>query len=209
MTEAEWQASADLASMLELVRPKAGDRKLRLFACGCCRRVSRFMPDKRSRTALAVAERFADGLASEAERQAAVSPTWHIPHDHSRWTLMPDVAAAAHEAMVAAGRAVYRHSSQRQRHTALNGEHPSQAALLRDIVGNPFRPVAFDPRWRTADTVGLARAIYEDRAIERIPLLADALMDAGCADEQVIWHCRGDGPHVRGCWVVDLVLGKE
>jgi hypothetical protein len=81
--------------------------------------------------------------------------------------------------------------------------------LIRDIFGNPFRPVAFDPRWRTADAVGLARGINEDRAFDRLPLLADALMDAGCADEQVLGHCRSDGPHVRGCWVVDLVLGKE
>jgi hypothetical protein len=84
-----------------------------------------------------------------------------------------------------------------------------QAELVRDIFGNPFRPVAFDPRWRTEDTVGLARGIYEDRAFDRLPLLADALMDAGCADEQVLSHCKSEGPHVRGCWVVDLVLDKE
>ena len=81
--------------------------------------------------------------------------------------------------------------------------------FVRDIFGNPFRPVTFDPRWRTSDVLGLARAIYDDRAFDRMPILADALMDAGCADEQVLGHCRGDGPHVRGCWVVDLVLGKE
>jgi hypothetical protein len=81
--------------------------------------------------------------------------------------------------------------------------------MLRCIFGNPFRPVAFDPSWRTADAIGLARGIYEDRAFDRLPLLADALMDAGCPDEQVIGHCRSEGPHVRGCWVVDLVLGKE
>jgi hypothetical protein len=84
-----------------------------------------------------------------------------------------------------------------------------QCKLLRDIFGNPFRPIAFDPRWRTSDVLGLARAIYDDEAFERMPILADALMDAGCEDEQVISHCRGPGPHVRGCWVVDLVLGKE
>ena len=84
-----------------------------------------------------------------------------------------------------------------------------QANLLRDIFGNPFRPVAFDPRWRTTNVVGLAQAIYDDKAFDRMPLLADALMDAGCEDEQVIGHCRGPGPHVRGCWVVDLVLGKN
>jgi hypothetical protein len=66
-----------------------------------------------------------------------------------------------------------------------------------------------DPRWRTSDTLGLARGIYEERAFDRMPLLADALMDAGCDDEQVLSHCRSEGPHVRGCWVVDLVLGKE
>jgi hypothetical protein len=81
--------------------------------------------------------------------------------------------------------------------------------LAHDIFGNPFQPSAFDPRWRTADAVGLARGIYEDRAFDRLPLLADALMDAGCADDQMVGHCRGDGPHARGCWVVDLVLGKE
>ena len=81
--------------------------------------------------------------------------------------------------------------------------------VLREIVGNPFRPVPFDPRWRTSDTVGLAQAIYDDRAFERMPILADALMDAGCEDEQIIGHCRGEGPHVRGCWVVDLILDKK
>jgi hypothetical protein len=83
-----------------------------------------------------------------------------------------------------------------------------QAQLVRDIFGNPFRPANFDPRWRISDVVTLAQAIYDDRAFDRLPILGDALMDAGCDDEQVIGHCRGPGPHVRGCWVVDLVLGK-
>jgi hypothetical protein len=83
-----------------------------------------------------------------------------------------------------------------------------QASIFQDIVGNPFRPVVFDARWRTADTVGLSRAIYEDRAFARLPLLADALMDAGCAEDRILDHCRSRGPHTRGCWVVDLVLGK-
>jgi hypothetical protein len=84
-----------------------------------------------------------------------------------------------------------------------------QASVFRDIVGTPLAPVAFDPRWRTEDTLGLARAIYDDRAFARLPLLADALMDAGCADDRLIGHCRSKGPHARGCWAVDLVLGKE
>jgi hypothetical protein len=88
-------------------------------------------------------------------------------------------------------------------------EKRHHAALARDIFGNPFRPVEFDARWRTSDVVGLARAIYDDRAFERMPILADALMDAGCEHEEIIGNCRGDGPHVRGCWVVDLILDKK
>ncbi|MCE9530975.1 MAG: hypothetical protein K8T89_07610 [Planctomycetes bacterium] len=77
-----------------------------------------------------------------------------------------------------------------------------------DIVGNPFRPVTIDPRWLTSNVVDLALAIYEDRAFDRMPILADALMDAGCDSDEIIHHCRGVGPHVRGCWVLDSILGK-
>jgi len=84
-----------------------------------------------------------------------------------------------------------------------------QDAVFRDLVGNPFLPVEFDPHWRTSDVLGLARAVYDVGAFDRVPILADALMDAGCADEAIIGHCRGPGPHVHGCWVVDLVLGKS
>ncbi|MBN9521069.1 hypothetical protein J0H58_21550 [bacterium] len=79
---------------------------------------------------------------------------------------------------------------------------------MRDIFGNPFRPVALDPAWRTEAVVALAAGIYADRAFERLPVLADALEDAGCDHADVLTHCRGAGPHVRGCWVVDLFLGK-
>jgi hypothetical protein len=80
---------------------------------------------------------------------------------------------------------------------------------IRDIFGNPFRPVALDPRWLTSTVLDLARTIYEERVFERLSILADALMDAGCDTGEIINHCRGPGPHVRGCWVVDLLLGKE
>jgi hypothetical protein len=66
-----------------------------------------------------------------------------------------------------------------------------------------------DPRWLTSTVVDLARAIYQERAFDRLPVLADALADAGCDSEEIIAHCRSDGPHVRGCWVVDLLLGRS
>jgi len=81
--------------------------------------------------------------------------------------------------------------------------------ILRCIFGNPFRPVAFDTRWRTKTVVALANDIYEGRAFDRLPILADALEATGCDNPDVLNHCRGPGPHARGCWVVDLVLGKE
>jgi hypothetical protein len=81
--------------------------------------------------------------------------------------------------------------------------------LIRDIFSNPFRPAALDPHWLTSTVVDLAQDIYQERVFERMPILADALMDSGCNSEEIISHCQGDGPHVRGCWVIDLILGKE
>jgi hypothetical protein len=87
-------------------------------------------------------------------------------------------------------------------------EHAAQLPLLRCIFGNPFRPVVFVPSWRTETAVALAAGIYEERAFDRLPILADALEEAGCDHADVLNHLRGPGPHARGCWVVDGVLGK-
>jgi len=92
---------------------------------------------------------------------------------------------------------------------AMCEEQAVQAVLLRDIIGNPFRPVTLDPAWRTTTAIQLAQGMYDSRDFAAMPILADALQDAGCEDADILEHCRGNGPHVRGCWVVDLVLGKE
>jgi hypothetical protein len=84
------------------------------------------------------------------------------------------------------------------------------AALLRDLLGSLlFGPVKFDPVRLTPSVVSLAQAIYDDPAFDRMPILADSLEDAGCSNQEMLAHCRGLGPHTRGCWVVDLILGKE
>lgn len=88
-------------------------------------------------------------------------------------------------------------------------EEVVQVALLRDTFGNPLRPVIADPAWLTSTAVALARTIYEERAFDRLPILADALEEAGCDNADVLTHLRGDGPHVRGCWALDLVLGRS
>ena len=81
--------------------------------------------------------------------------------------------------------------------------------ITREIFGNPFRPVDLDPRWLTSTVVDLASTIYDERVFKRMPILGDALMDAGCDREEILHHCLGDEPHARGCWVVDLLLSKD
>ncbi len=81
--------------------------------------------------------------------------------------------------------------------------------LIRCVYPNPFRPVALDHDWRTPAVLALATGVYADRAWDRLPILADALEDAGCTDPDIIGHLRGPGPHARGCWVVDQLLGKS
>jgi hypothetical protein len=95
-------------------------------------------------------------------------------------------------------------------------EGGEQARLLREVLGNPFRPVTPDPAWLTPDVLSLAQAAYEHRKLprgtlepDRLALLADALEDAGCDSADLRGHLRGPGPHVRGCWAVDLVLGRQ
>ena len=77
------------------------------------------------------------------------------------------------------------------------------------MFGNPFRPVPFDTTWRSPTAQALAQTIYHEHAFERLPVLGDALIEAGCTDEAVLRHCHSGGPHARGCWVVDAVLGKS
>ena len=86
-------------------------------------------------------------------------------------------------------------------------ERLAQERVFRDVAA--VRPVTPNPFWLTSTVVSLAEGIYADRAFDRLPILADALQDAGCGDADVLDHCRSDGPHVRGCWAVDLIVGKE
>jgi hypothetical protein len=90
-----------------------------------------------------------------------------------------------------------------------DAENGAERALLLDIFGNPFRAVAFAPEWRTDTALSLAKQMYESRDFSAVPILADAIQDAGCDNADILDHCRGSGPHVRGCWVVDLVLDRE
>jgi len=92
---------------------------------------------------------------------------------------------------------------------AREAEKQAVASLLREVVSNPFRTITPDTTWLTSTVTHLANTIYTDRAFGRLPILADALEGAGCTNQEVLSHCRGPGPHARGCWALDLVLGKE
>jgi hypothetical protein len=114
------------------------------------------------------------------------------------------IIAAGRRARVSAGL-----QDDRPEHEHCAAEERAVCDLIRCVCGSPFQRAILDPQWRTATVVAMARGIYEDRAFDRLPILADALMDAGCADEAILTHCRSDRPHARGCWVVDLVLEKR
>jgi hypothetical protein len=134
---------------------------------------------------------------SVAERQGTEGAYWTADEDSQ--IALTDAEFHLSGAVMEAMRAIGVGESERVR----------LGAILRDIFGNPFRPVALDASWLTSDVVALARQMYESRDFTAMPILADALQDAGCEDEAVLSHCRSDGPHVRGCWVIDLLTGRE
>lgn len=238
MTEREWLECTDPDSMLEFLLEKAPERKLRLFACACCRRIWRVMPNEWSRTAVEVSERFADGTEGREElsaaRQAILNATgWREalaavaaagPRLRAGRFVPGDAERVAEATWRAADRAADKspnptpadEQSQRSWRTLFSEERTAQSFLLRDIFGNFFRHVVLDPSCLTPTVLALAQAAYEERELPsghldaaRLAILADALEDAGCTSAELLAHLRGLGTHVRGCWAVDLVLGRS
>jgi hypothetical protein len=197
------------------------------------------MPDPRYRRVVEVAERYADGLVGEAEREDARAAGLQAGEDWRQeaagrtsmeaWlvmrayraassTLADDIGFWADDSLSEAARAVGIELLMREKREQPGGDEfrrlmqqllaPYRGPLVC-IMGHPFRPDSFDPSWRTSTVVALATTIYQDRSFELLPILADALSDAGCDDDQILGHCRGGGEHWRGCWVVDLVLQKS
>ena len=190
MTEQEWRECTDPTPMLKFLQGRASDRKLRLFA---------------GRAAVEAAENFADGLAGP-EKLRAARLACQRAGDQAAW-----YAAATNPAIAARNAA--RSAQSGVANNALLGSEPAelvaQAILLRCIFGNPFRPITFDPSCLTPNVKALAQKIYDDRTFDQLPSLANALEEASCDNREILGHLRGPGPHVMGCWVVDLVLGKE
>jgi hypothetical protein len=220
MTEADWQTTVDLWAMLMQLRRRASARKLRLFACACVRRVEHLLTNERSLRAVEASERIADGLAGGEELPELLSGWPFVPgadraalltlRNHRPWTAVLRAWQVAGQVVSAVWADAPRDEGGRARRLARDHERRRQCDLLRDVFGNPFRPVLVEPswlRWNSGCVPRLARAIYQDRAFRDLAVLADALTEAGCTREDVLTHCRTAGDHVRGCWVVDLLAG--
>ena|SRR5579871_1470821 len=224
MFEARWFSCDDPEMMLRYMLGKTGDRKFRLFACACVRRIWHLLRDERSRSSVIMAEQYADRPGGHSQllrflaeaRQAEqyfhqLSSRGDSPeYDAERW------AARAAEATVQdTGWDVARNAAWSAAH-ALNveaaREQNAQCELLRDAFGNPFCPETFEPtwiNWRNRCIEQMAQTIYEERRFEELPILADALEEAGCENETILWHCRFPAEHARGCWVLDGLLRKR
>jgi hypothetical protein len=210
MTEAEWLVSADPMPMLEFLEGKASDRKLRLLGVAIARESWDDLLDDRSRRAVEMAEEFADGKANASDLETASEAACDARDEQwDRWPRNDKQLDLSEVAYATASPSLCDWLIRPLEVYPFWRPLPTHCGLIRDIFGNPYKPVALDPSWRTEAVVGLAEGIYHDHAFDRMPVLADALEDAGCSHGDILNHCRGDGPHVKGCWVVDLLTGRK
>jgi hypothetical protein len=219
MTEAKWLKCREPSPMFDFIESSASIRRCRLLACALCRRIWDQLTDYRSQRVVQIVEGVVDGLVNELQIPTAWDDARAAagPQSIGGMTGIGDIVPPNSEARSAAA---YTATTMPQGlltvlvSSARASENPKtelmeQCKLFRDIFGNPFRPVSFDSNWRTTTAIQLARQMYDSRDFSAMPILADALQDAGCDNADILDHCRGPGPHVRGCWVMDLVMGKE
>jgi hypothetical protein len=230
VNESDWNNCTDPGPMLELLRGGASDRKLRLFACACVRRVWPVLPPGPTHEAVRHSEDYADRKATARDlgriRKPGRIPVLHPSNGVALSLaplLRPDVSCQDASVIAEAvtrfvgwecrgGRPVEYVIHQE----VVQAEGRAQATLLSDIIGSPFRPVALDPTSQTHEVLVLAHAIYEERTLPsghldaaRLAVLADVVEEAGATDAQLLSHLRSPGPHVRGCFAVDAVLGRR
>ncbi len=266
MTEAEWLATDDCGVLMQWVAKHASTRKFRLYLCGACQTIRDLFYCSSSANAVAIAERMADGLASEKEIKRAdweseapsfgydfeeefmrsdleSRPGFTAAHNQYRQeTLETLVRMGALSELALTGGSWQVNEPLRDRMVAAAtlanfcvhpdftpDRHPNWDPckriymhiakldwpgrwLIDCVHGNPFRPVRADPAWlawKSGTVPAIARRIYDEKAFGDLPILADALEEAGCSNPAMIVHCRDDHRHVRGCWVLDCLLGLE
>jgi hypothetical protein len=232
MTEEEWLSATDPQAMLDFLWGKASDRKLRLFAVACCRRIWPLLIDERSRRGVELAEQFADFLVDLEHLSDAEGMAWEVAEDvalpacaahaaRTAWwatySVGPSGEYATNYAIAAAAEAERATEQQGVPWASMVAE---QSLLLRDIFGlSAFQTYQSIERswltWHNGTVEQLAESAYTNRSMlegildpDRLAVLADALEDAGCTEAAILEHLRGPGPHWRGCWVIDALLGK-
>lgn len=228
-TERAWLSSTTPSSLLTVMKGKRMPRQRRQIAVACCRRVINQMEDPESRRAVEVADRYLDGAASDLELEEAFLTARHVALDRielAQRAAGPALNVAwnkwrpAYAAQLCAARSGAEEVVPLLLKLAANlggsqeeSEKAAFCAIIRDVIGNPFRPVpAVDPLWRAWNDgliVKLAQQMYAEGAFTDMPILADALEDAGCTEASILTHCRSGGMHVRGCWVIELLLEKR
>jgi hypothetical protein len=228
-TEGEWREWDHPRPLIRRLEGLVTERKARLFEVACLRRLWEAPEVREYRWVVEVLERSADEPVPAVERESAAralfrvveNATWVMGGMYGQLLKEPEhrdahpwvMAVQTSDAMVIlAGRALRISKGlpdDRPEWDQRLPEERAQCDLLRDIFDNPFRPTEFSPAWLTSDVLALARGIYADKAFDRMPILADALQDTGCDSDEVLNHCRDtSAKHVRGCWVIDRILGK-
>jgi hypothetical protein len=243
MTELAWLTASGRAGfwqMWQFAGDAAGARKARLLACAACRLRWDLLEDERSRAAVRGAERYADGLLGERERDRLRQAAWDAMRAIARVRDVPPgrpfyaegsdspeayLAAAAEVALGARPNAVVRDVTEHiwEGVRAEEEDEPARQArgteywadlcrLLRELIGErPRRPIIPGAwlEWNGGTVPRLAQAIDDEGRFDDLPILADALEDAGCDNADLLKHCRKRDGHVRGCWALDLLLGKR
>jgi len=263
MTETEWLNSIDPIAMIEYLRETLAsedtaarqdyreqfdeasrtghERKFRLFACACCRRIWDRIPEDCNRDAVVAVEDYLAGRLSGSELWTALVASsavegksdgsgkrseqgyWAVKYLGRGFYKM----SAAESSLIVASKVLFLTDEQYGWESGVghasfgrfrwplpipakvDAERATQAALLRCVFGNPIHPIDFNAAWRSPNVIDIARRVYDDRAFDHMPILADALQDAGCEIDEILNHCRGSGPHIKGCWVVDACLEKS
>jgi hypothetical protein len=222
MTESEWLACDNLFFLWWYLRYRSNKRKSRLYTVACCRQIWHLFVESACRRAIEVSERFADRLASREELIRAKRDAEAARSDwEAKSSVPPGISLEAVElAFAAAVRTAFNRPDPndvaqlvQEANKTASDLRERQLLLFHDLAGpRLFRPVPVNRSWLTWNdgvVPKMAQVIYDDRAFERLPLLADALEEAGCDNQEILDHCRSAGEHVRGCWVVDLLLGKS
>jgi hypothetical protein len=214
MTEKKWLACKDPLRMLQHIKAELKSRKGVLLQVACLRHVWTELSDD--------FRQWAELLASVAEGAESWDSTEEVwdeiegeiyardleeapPAGHGRWDAILSILAGGWHTLAWQNGHAWQTGN-----SAWRTERAVHAQFVREIFGNPFRPVKFNKKWRTSDVQLLAKGVYKEMAFDRMPILADALQDAGCDSDDLLSHLRDTtATHVRGCWAIDLVLGKQ